>query len=57
MSSSLPVSNQGLDTTVLVKYMTDYDEYSPFTVVLDHLQFSTLDDYASSARARRRDAS
>ena len=38
--------------TVLVKYMTDYDEYSPFTVVLDHLQFSTLDDYASSARAR-----
>ena len=40
------------NSSALVKYMTDYDEYSPFTVVLDHLQFSTLQDYASSARAR-----
>ena len=54
--SVIPASNDDDEdaevSTVLVKYMTDYDEYSPFTVVLDHLQFSTLDDYAASDRAR-----
>ena len=50
----ISASNEGEaeDNNVLVKYMKDYDEYSPFTVVLNHLQFSTLDDYATSARAR-----
>ena len=52
--SVISASNEGEleDNNVLVKYMKDYDEYSPFTVVLNHLQFSTLDDYATSARAR-----